>query len=371
MRIKQDIILIVVFSLLTCGLYLIPNRYENKEEGIRCTGTVLSVDNTGVQQFGIIRQGNQRLSLRIDSGKYAGRELKASNPLQGQLSLDTVFLPGDIAYVILTENKSGELVYVNPQSEYRLGDELLLFGLFAALLIIFGGFIGVKALLSFVFAGMMVWKVFIPQLLAGSDPIWMALLVVAALSVVIIFLVAGINRTGVTAFLGAFLGVLTACLLSIYFTSKLQVNGAVMPFAVTLLYSGYNHLDLSRIFIAGVFISSSGAMMDLGMDVAASMREIVANNPEIGRRELMWSGIRVGRAVAGTMTTTLLLAYSGGYLTLLMSFLAQGIPLGGSFNFVYVASEVLKTLVGSFGMVAVAPFTAILGGFILCRKKAN
>jgi uncharacterized membrane protein len=69
------------------------------------------------------------------------------------------------------------------------------------------------------------------------------------------------------------------------------------------------------------------------------------------------------------MTTTLLLAYSGGYITLLMAFMAQGIPLANLFNLVYVAAEILKTLVGSFGLVMVAPFTAVIGGLVLVQKK--
>lgn len=84
------------------------------------------------------------------------------------------------------------------------------------------------------------------------------------------------------------------------------------------------------------------------------------------------SGINVGRAVVGTMTTTLLLAYSGGYITLMMSFMARGVPLSNTLNMVYVAPEILRTLVGSFGLVTVAPFTALVGGLIMApREKAD
>jgi uncharacterized membrane protein len=104
-------------------------------------------------------------------------------------------------------------------------------------------------------------------------------------------------------------------------------------------------------------------MMDLAMDVSASMDEIASKLPDISRKEALMSGIRVGRAVVGTMTTTLLFAYSGGYITLLMVFMAQGVPLANLFNLIYVSAEVLNTLVGSFGLVTVAPFTALIGAF--------
>ncbi|MGE4193767.1 MAG: YibE/F family protein [Pseudodesulfovibrio sp.] len=372
---SRDWLLVAVFTVLAAALYFLPTGFEDKgdKDAIRCTAEVLSVDDDNILHLGLIRSGEQGLTVRILDGPFAGREFDAHNQLLGQLDRDKLFRPGDTAYVVLTLDERGEVAYVNPQDHYRLGLELLLLGLFAALLLLFGGMTGLKALLSFAFTGMVLWKVLVPQMLLGADPVRLALAVVALLSAVIIFLVAGLTRTGLTAFLGAFLGVVASCGLAVYFTGRFHVHGAVMPFAETLLYAGYNHLDLTRIYMAGVFLASSGAVMDLAMDVAAAMSEVVDKKPSISRVEAVWSGVRVGRAVVGTMTTTLLLAYSGGYVTLLMAFMAQGIPLDTTFNFIYVAAEVLKTLVGSFGLVTVAPFTALAGGVLLVagRKRES
>ena len=87
--------------------------------------------------------------------------------------------------------------------------------------------------------------------------------------------------------------------------------------------------------------------------------------------EAVGSGVRIGQAAMGTMTTTLLLAYSGGYMAQLMVFMAQGTPLVNIFNYKYVASELLQTLVGCFGLVTVAPFTALAAGFLLTRPAAS
>lgn len=100
---------------------------------------------------------------------------------------------------------------------------------------------------------------------------------------------------------------------------------------------------------------------------------MVCKKPEIGWKEAAASGMNVGRAAMGTMTTTLLLAYSGGYVTLMMVFMAQGTPLYNIFNYKYVASEILDTVVGSMGLVSVAPLTALCAGWLLthgkCRKQ--
>ena len=367
---RHDFALVLIFALFSIALYFVPTGFAEKvdTDAVRCTARVAATDDSEVGHFGLIRKGEQGVTLDILDGPFEGRRFDAHNQLLGQLDRDKLFRPGDTAYVVITVGPSGEVLYVNPQAHYRIGLEMLLLGLFTALLVIFGGVTGLKALLSFIFTGMTIWKVMVPLMLKGVDPVWLALGVITLLCAVIIFLVAGVNRTGLTAFFGAFLGVLTSCALAVYFTSALHVHGAVMPFAETLLYSGYSHLDLTRVFAAGVFLASSGAVMDLAMDVAASMGEVVGRNPGLSRAEAVGSGIRVGRAVVGTMTTTLLLAYSGGYVTLLMAFMAQGIPLGSTFNFIYVAAEVLKTLVGSFGLVTVAPFTAMVGGLLLAGR---
>ena len=99
------------------------------------------------------------------------------------------------------------------------------------------------------------------------------------------------------------------------------------------------------------------------------MHEVVLKKPDISFTEAMHSGFRVGRAVVGTMTTTLLFAYSGGYLTVMMVFMAKGVPLMNFFNLNYVAAEILNTVVGSFGLVTVAPFTAITGALIYTKHN--
>ena len=107
--------------------------------------------------------------------------------------------------------------------------------------------------------------------------------------------------------------------------------------------------------------------MDLAMDIASGMEEVVRHHPVISPRELFFSGLRMGRSVVGTMTTTLLLAYSGGYLTLLMVFAAQGTEPLVFLNSTLVSAETVKTLIGSFSLVLVAPFTALVATKVLVK----
>lgn len=171
--------------------------------------------------------------------------------------------------------------------------------------------------------------------------------------------------------MGSLLGVLTTCVLGIVFTDLFKIHGAVMANSESLLYSGYENLDLTAIFMSSIFIGASGAMMDLAVDITAAVSEVVEKKPEIGWLEAAKSGMNVGHAAMGTMTTTLLLAYSGGCVALLMVFMAQGTPVNHILNYKYVAAEVLDTIAGSFGLVTVAPFTALVAGLILTKKSEN
>ena len=183
----------------------------------------------------------------------------------------------------------------------------------------------------------------------------------------IISLVYGFDRRCAAAVSGAFLGILVTCAMGGVFTRLFQIHGAVMAYSESLLYAGYQHLDLTRIFMASIFIGASGAVMDLSVDITSAVCEVVEKRPGLSRREAVKSGLNVGRAAMGTMTTTLLLAYSGGYAALLMVFMAQGTPLSNILNYKYVAAELLHTVLGSFGLVTVAPFTALCAGSLLAK----
>jgi uncharacterized membrane protein len=369
---RRDAVLCAVFLVLTVGLWFAPTGFEDRvdDSAVRCRARVLATDNSRILQFGVIKTGIQSVTMELLDGPFAGRTVDGDNQLQGRLEFDKMFSPGDTLLAVITTDAAGGISRVNPQDHYRLRLEFFLFGLFAVLLLAYAGLTGLKALLSFVFAGCVIWKILLPGLLRGLPPVPLSLAVTTVLVAAVIFLVGGIGRKGLTAFIGSMLGILVTCLMALVFADGFRLHGAIKPFAETLLYTGFGQLDLTAIFLSAIFLASSGAIMDLSMDVAASQNELVCLDPQITFGQALRSGLAVGRAVVGTMTTTLLLAYSGGYTALLMVFMAQGVPLENIFNLNYVAGEIMNTLIGSFGLVTVAPFTALVGAFVFTRRPA-
>ena len=375
-RKKRDSLFFLLILVISLIIFFLPSpiKVNNNKNTLRGRATVLSVDNSEVAQFGIVKTGEQSLIVKMLNTDFKGQEISAVNTLMGKLEFDKIFTENDTVLVTLnlsSDNK--EILFGNVVDHYRINLEVILFVLFLSLLVIYSGWTGLRAIISFIFTGLMIWKVLIPGFLLGISPILLSNSVVALFTAVIIFLIAGFNRTGVNAFVSALSGIIVTTVLALIFGSLFKVHGAVKPFTEMLLYAGYPHLDITSIFLSGIFIASSGAVMDISMDISASMKEVLEKKPNISHRELFLSGVKVGRAVIGTMTTTLLLAYSGGYTGLLMVFMAQGTPALNILNLNYVSAEILHTLVGSFGLVTVAPLTAFLGSFILLydRKKKN
>lgn len=368
-KLSADIWTVVIISVLIVGISMMPTGFSVNEyfdESNRASVLILETDNQNLYNTGVIVQGEQTCEVRILDGPFKGQETIGVNHLMGKLEMDKIFAPGDKALVSI-DFEDEQINFVTLIDHYRIDVEILLFVAFAVLLIGFARTIGLKTILSFIFTVVVIWKFLIPGLLKGLPPIGLSLVIVVILTVVIITLVLGLNRQAVAAIIGSMLGSFLTCLLAIVFGNLFKIHGAVMNFSESLLYSGYSHLNLTDIFIAATFLASSGAVMDIAVDMVAAMYELIQKKPEMQSKEIISSGFNIGRAVIGTMTTTLLLAYSGGYIGLLMVFTAQGTPVINILNLKYVAAEIFYTLVGSFGLVTVAPFTAVVAGFLFTR----
>lgn len=357
--------------ILTLILFLIPTGYEDAviyQGTDKVIANVLEVDNSVIRNSGLIRSGEQICTVRLNGGHFKGEIVKATNLLSGSLSQDKEFSVGDKALVVVSFMDS-QINSVTMIDHFRIGWELALAGIFSILLILFAGPGGLRAILSFVITVLSIWKIMIPYCLKGGNAIICGLFIISLLTAIIILFVYGFDKRSIIAISGSMLGVVTACVLGIIFTSALKIHGAIMTDSESLLYSGYEDLNLTQIFMASIFIGASGAMMDLSVDITSGICEVIRKKPDISRWELIGSGIRIGQAAMGTMTTTLLLAYTGSCITQLMVFMAQGTPIINILNYKYIAGEILQTLAGSFALVTVAPFTAIAGGLILSRAS--
>lgn len=371
---KREFTFIVVGILMIVFLLLLPTGYEGAQiytEAERCKVEVLSTDESNIVSSGLIQSGEQICQVKILNGKFKDMELKGVNMLSGSLESDKIYEVGDEALVVVSMDTEGNPTKVTMSDYYRLDKEAILALVFVVFLILIAGMNGFRAIFSFIISVLLIWKVLVPLYLKGYNPILIGLLITAFLTAMIIYFVYGVDIKSLSAISGSMLGTLTTCITGVIFTDVFKIHGAVMSNSESLLYAGYQHLDLTAIFMSSIFIGASGAMMDLAVDITSAVNEVVEKKPDMGWKEAFCSGMNVGRAAMGTMTTTLLLAYSGGYIALLMVFMAQGTPVAHILNYKYVSAEILDTIVGSFGLVTVAPFTALTSSVLLTRKAAR
>ncbi len=363
---------IVTGMLMIAVLLILPTGYEDAQiyrEAERCRVKVLATDESNVRSSGLIQSGEQFCQVEVLNGKFKGRQLEGVNMLSGSLESDKIYGAGDKALVVICMDVEGNPTNVTMSDYYRLDKEIVLAGIFIVFLIVIAGANGFRAIFSFVISVLLIWKVLVPCYLDGGNPIVIGLVVTAFLTAMIIYFVYGFDIKSLSAILGSMLGTVTTCIMGVIFTDVFKIHGAVMNNSESLLYAGYQHLDLTAIFMSSIFIGASGAMMDLAVDITSAVNEVIEKKPDMDWKEAFASGMNVGRAAMGTMTTTLLLAYSGGYVAMLMVFMAQGTPITHILNYKYVAAEILDTIVGSFGLVTVAPFTALVSGILLTRRR--
>ena len=355
--------------IVFCGLLcLLPEQNQTVYSTLpRVQVRIDAVDNSELNVIGIVYTGTQTCEVTVLTGDYKGVTTTASNYMNAALDKDKLFEPGDIGYALI--QATSDSYFITLIDHYRGNTELWIVWALSAGLIVFGGIVGCGALISLAASTIIIWKLLIPLLLQMVNPILASFVTVVVLTVLIDLLVAGFTRRCLVALIGSLSGTLITCVLAIVFTNWLKLDGGDIPYLVPLISQSSLQLDPRGLFIGMMFIANSGAVMDLSMDISVSCHEVRRHSCDISRRALFRSGREVGRNVLGTMATTLMLAYSGNYLSMLMYFAGQGTPPGDIINLKYIASQLLNTLVGSFGLVATAPLTALIASVLYVPVK--
>lgn len=335
-----------------------------KQENI---GRVLTVDNSDAIVQGISKIGSQYLNVEILTGEYKGKTLEVRNLLSGSMEYDEFYKEKDKILMVVTDD-NGELKG-KALSLLRIEKIAGLAFIFVSLLIVYARKVGVQSLLSFIGSVAIIWEYLIPALKKGENVFMITIFTLILLSALIIFLVAGFTKKGTSAFLGTMSGLFVTAALTFMFGDTFRIDGMNQPLAQSVVFSSAMSINILDIFYSAIVIGASGAAMDIAMDMTATIQELKYHNPKISRKDLIKSGFNVGRSVIGTMTTTLLLAYSGGFLTLLILFLERDTTILQILNMKLVVSEVIKIIIGSIGLVVVAPITTYIASFIYSMEN--
>lgn len=314
------------------------------------------------------RIGAQELEVTILTGEHKGAVLETINYLNAYYNVDAKL--GTRIIVRLDYNDAGELYVVSIPNYDRSSVLIIALIAFAILMMVVGGKQGVRALLGLLFTLLNLWYILIPLVLKGVSPILATILIAAYTSAGGLLLLTGYTKKTFCAFLGCVGGVIAAGIFAWIITTMTPINGFNMSEAEELVIRASDSpLKISGLLISGILLSSLGALMDTSMSIASALHEVYEQNPSISQKQIFRSGMNIGRDAMGTMANTLILAFVGSALNLLILFQVYEYPLIQILNSDMIVIEILQGIAGSVGIIATTPLVSALCAVIFQIKR--
>ncbi|RYD06678.1 hypothetical protein N752_03115 [Desulforamulus aquiferis] len=235
-------------------------------------------------------------------------------------------------------------------------------------MIVIGGIKGLKSVISLGVTGAGIFYILLPMLFKGYDPILSTVFVAAVLTSFTMILVHGFNIKTFSGIIGTTSGVVVAGVLAMLVGKAARLTGFSSEEMQMLLYIPQQvDFNFQGLLFAGMIIGALGAVMDVGISVASAIEEVKRVNPLLKKKELVQAGMNVGRDIMGTMANTLILAYTGGAIPLILIFMAYEMPFLKIINLDLIATEIVRALTGSIGLILAIPITAVVAGMLFTR----
>ncbi|MDR5659290.1 YibE/F family protein [Serpentinicella sp. ANB-PHB4] len=311
------------------------------------------------------------VTVEILSGEYKGRQVETVHALTGDIGYDVPVEAGNNVLVAIDE-RGGNEIDAHIAEYAREGYIKIVLAIFVALLLIIGGLKGLKTLLTLALTVGLILKVLLPGLLAGYSPILLTVGISIVITVITITVVGGLNRKSLAAIIGVFCSVLVSGIIAYVVGTNARLTGLSSQEAMMLMYIPQEvEFNFNGLLFAGIIMGALGAIMDVGMSIASAIEEVRSANPTLTTKELVLSGMNVGKDIMGTMANTLILAYAGSTIPLLLLFTAYQESLMSIINMDLIATEIIRALAGSIGLVLCVPITAVLTGLLINKNKAK
>lgn len=343
---------------------------SNSEEIITVKAKVIEAGEVKKVTTGTVEDTIQQVTIEIIEGEYETREFTTnyilSYDIDGKI-LAYELEVGNKVTVELSKNEDGS-VAATVQDVQRGTYIYIMLVVFLLSVILVGGKQGIKAVVGLLITIFAIYFILIKGIFAGGDPIFFSIATSTVIIILTFLVIGGISRKIITAALGTLGGVVMAGIMAAIFSHMAKLSGAcedAIQLSINMTTVTFNFRDL---IFAGIVVSALGACMDVGMSIASSLDEIKNKTKDISWQELFKSGMSIGRDTIATMTNTLILAYVGGALKLILLFMACNISIGEIINKEAIAEEIISAIAGSMGVVYTVPITAFIYSFLNRNK---
>jgi uncharacterized membrane protein len=361
MKINKYLFILLII-LCVCKFPYITKAEDSTYKYLPVKAKVIEVMNTPEMQ---------EVTLEILEGHFKGNIIITSNPLTLSKDKPLNLSLNDKVLVVVTTDVEGDLSGGYIHEYIRENYLIYLAAAFILFLICIGGFKGIKAVITLFITAAAVIKIFLPAILSGKSPVLMAVLISVGITILCLVILNGFSKKSITAIIGTLGGILSAGIIShiMIMSTKLSGLGGEESFMLTRIPQSTN-FNFRGLLFAGIILGALGAVMDISMSIASALHEITENNPNISSKELLISGMNVGKDTMGTMANTLILAYTGGSLNMLLLFMAYDISLAEIINSQEISGEIIRALSGSIGLIFAIPIT-VISAIILYKNKSK
>lgn len=364
-RILTWVMVPLVALTVVALLVLWPDRPErlSGERGTFYDATVTAVVEQACPPeqdvVGVVRCGE--VTVRLDDGPQAGTEV--TTPVPGGPGAPRVAV-GD-RVVVHAGTGPGEDTPRYAIADHQRGQPLLwLVALFALAIVAFGRWRGVASLAGLAACFTLLLVFVLPGIMSGRPPLLVAVVGAATVMFMIMYLVHGVSVRTTVAVLGTLAALMITGLLGYLGTAFAHLTGFEGTSEDLTLLGLYPELDLRGVLLAGIIIGSLGVLDDVTVSQAATVSELARADPTQSRRRLFRAGARVGRAHVASVVNTLVLAYAGASLPLLLMVLASGVAAGDVLTAQPIAQEIVRSVVATVGLVAAVPITTGLAALV-------
>lgn len=319
----------------------------------------------------------QDVTLQVLDGKFKGQVLKSTYSISYDLDGKIEGYPLDKGnkvdvQISTTDGAISEVVVLDIVRQNYI---ILMLMVFFALILIVGRKQGLKAILAFIITILAIFVVMLPAIMKGWNAILTSILVSAGIIIISFLIIAGFNKKSATAMIGTVGGVLFAGIMAGIFGVMAKLSGGQEEAFYLSMNTQNLIFNYRELLFAGIVIASLGACMDVGMSIASALDELKQKKSDMTPKELFKSGMNIGGDVIGTMTNTLILAYVGGAISLVLLFMVNEMSIQEIFNTERMATDTIAAIAASMGVIFTVPITAfayaILNPNKTYKKKVN
>ena len=312
------------------------------------------------------RVGAQELEIQIQTGAHKNEVMSLTNYMSALFNVD--LKKGDSIIVRIMTDEDG--AYYASLFNYNRGRVLGVFVLlFFVLLAVLGGKKGLGALLGLLFTLGCIWLILIPCLIRGIPAVPVTVGIIAVTAAGALIFLNGFSEKTLCSVLGCVIGVVAAGGIAAAVGAATPMNGFNMSEAENLLlYGADKGLKISGLLVCGVLISALGAVMDVALGIASAVWEIHEQNPALTARQLFRPGLHIGQDAMGTMANTLILAFAGSSLNMLILVQTYEIPFLQLINTDYICIEVIQSIAGAMGILLTVPIVAFISARLMAAQ---